>query len=127
MKNSKILLVDDETEFVSTLAERLNLRGFDVNVATDGESAIQMVEESQPNLMILDLKMPGLGGLEVLKQVKEMNPDIKVILLTGHGSTKEGIEGMNLGASDYLMKPINIEELIPKMQEAIENGQSSEK
>jgi len=122
MKDSKILLVDDETEFVSTLAERLNLRGFDVNVATDGESAIQIVEESQPNLIILDLKMPGLGGLEVLKQVKEINPDIKVILLTGHGSTKEGIEGMNLGASDYLMKPINIEELIPKMQEAIDKG-----
>jgi len=122
MKDKKILLVDDETEFVSTLAERLKLRGFNVETATDGEAAIQMTEESRPVLIILDLKMPGLGGLEVLKQVKGGDSSIKVILLTGHGSTKEGIEGMNLGASDYLMKPINIEELIAKMQDAIDNG-----
>ncbi len=121
MKDKKILLVDDETEFVSTLSERLKLRGIQADIATDGEEALRVVEDTPPDIMILDLKMPGLDGLEVLKQTRLLNPDIHVILLTGHGSTKEGIEGMKLGACDYLMKPISIEELIEKMQETVDS------
>lgn len=121
MQNLKVLLVDDEEEFVSTLAERLELRGIQARSVTDGEIALQMIETDPPQVIILDVMMPGLGGLEVLKRIKAQNPQIHVILLTGRGSTKEGIEGMQLGAFDYLMKPINIEKLIKKMQEAIKS------
>jgi DNA-binding response OmpR family regulator len=121
MRNLKILLVDDEEEFVTTLAERLELRGFRAQAVTDGEGALHIIESDPPQVIILDVMMPGLGGLEVLKRIKTQNPQIHVILLTGHGSTKEGIEGMQLGAFDYLMKPINIEELIKKMQDAIKS------
>ena len=121
MQNLRILLVDDEEEFVTTLAERLELRGLQARAVTNGEDALQMIETDPPRVVILDVMMPGLGGLEVLKRIKAQNPQIHVILLTGRGSTKEGIEGMQLGAFDYLMKPINIEELIKKMQEAIKS------
>ena len=121
MQNLRILLVDDEEEFVTTLAERLELRGLQARAVTNGEDALQMIETDPPRVVILDVMMPGLGGLEVLKRIKTQNPQIHVILLTGRGSTKEGIEGMQLGAFDYLMKPINIEELIKKMQEAIKS------
>ncbi|MBC8430884.1 MAG: response regulator [Desulfobacterales bacterium] len=119
MNTMKVLLVDDEEEFVATLAERLELREIQALVATDGESALALIEADTPQIVVLDIIMPGLGGLEVLKRIKAENPHIPVILLTGRGSTKEGIKGMQLGAVDYLMKPINIEELIKKMHAAI--------
>ncbi|MGD2030000.1 MAG: response regulator [Desulfobacterales bacterium] len=118
MKNLKILLVDDEEEFVTTLAERLELRGLQARAALNGEDALQMIEADTPEIVILDVLMPGLGGLEVLRRIKAQHPKIPVILLTGRGSEKEGIKGMELGAFDYLMKPLNIDELIKKMQEA---------
>lgn len=121
MKNLKILLVDDEEELVTTLAERLELRGLQAQMATNGEAALNLIETDPPQIVILDVLMPGLGGLEVLKRIKAQHSHIPVILLTGRGSTKEGIEGMQLGAVDYLMKPIDITELIKKMQQAILN------
>ena len=119
MGNLKVCLVDDEKEFVTALGERLELRGFDVRIATDGEDALAMIEADPPQVVVLDLLMPGIGGLEVLKRINALKLKIAVILLTGQGSTKEGIEGMRLGAFDYLMKPVNIDDLITKMQEAI--------
>jgi DNA-binding response OmpR family regulator len=119
MKTLNVLLVDDEVEFVQTLAERLQLRGFDIRTAGDGEEAISQMANSLPDLVVLDVMMPGLGGLEVLKQIKTEHPKIPVILLTGRGSTADGIEGMRLGAFDYLMKPIDIDELIQKIHEGI--------
>jgi DNA-binding response OmpR family regulator len=121
MKNLKILLVDDEEEFVTTLAERLELRGLQARTALNGEAALKMIEADIPQIVILDVMMPGIGGFEVLRRIKAQHPQLPVILLTGRGSTKEGIKGMQLGAFDYLMKPLNIEELIKKMQEAIES------
>jgi DNA-binding response OmpR family regulator len=118
MENWKVLLVDDEYEFVSTLAERMGLRGIDAATAGDGEEGLRMVEEVHPQIVVLDLMMPGMSGVEVLQQIKARHPEIRVILLTGHGSTREGIEGMRLGADDYLMKPINIDDLIEKMRKA---------
>ncbi len=118
MKEIKVLLVDDEFEFVTTLAERLRLRKIQTKIATDGETALSMLNDFQPDFVILDLKMPGLSGLEVLKQLKSLKKDLPVMLLTGHGSTKEGIEGMNLGAIDFMVKPVNIDELVNKMMEA---------
>ncbi|MGD2149788.1 MAG: response regulator [Desulfobacterales bacterium] len=120
MENLKILLVDDEEEFVTTLAERLELRGLQARAALNGEDALHMIEVDIPEVVILDVLMPGLGGLEVLRRIKAQHPKIPVILLTGRGSEKEGIKGMELGAFDYLMKPLNIEDLLKKMQEAIE-------
>jgi DNA-binding response OmpR family regulator len=121
MQNLRILLVDDEEEFVTTLAERLELRGLQARVALNGEAALQMIEADIPQIVILDIMMPGIGGFEVLRRIKAQHPQLPVILLTGRGSTKEGVKGMQLGAFDYLMKPLNIEELIKKMQEAIES------
>jgi DNA-binding response OmpR family regulator len=121
MKNLKVLLVDDEEEFVTTLAERLELRGLQAQAALNGEAALQMIEADTPEIVILDVMMPGIGGFEVLRRIKAQHPQLPVILLTGRGSEKEGVKGMQLGAFDYLMKPLNIEELIKKMQEAIKS------
>ena len=121
MANLKVCIVDDEVEFVTTLAERLELRGFEAQIATDGENALHLIETDPPHVVVLDVMMPGMGGLEVLQRIKERNPQIAVILLTGHGATKEGMEGMRLGAFDYLMKPLSIDDLIKKMQEAVKH------
>ncbi len=119
MDPMKILLVDDEREFVTTLAERLELRNMKVTIAMNGEEALGLVENDPPQVVVLDVLMPGLGGLEVLEKIKAMDSRIQVILLTGHGATKDGIKGMQLGAFDYLIKPIDIDELIDKLNGAV--------
>jgi DNA-binding response OmpR family regulator len=121
MERMKILLVDDEHEFVTTLAERLELRNMSVSIAMDGETALGFVENDPPQVVVLDVMMPGLSGLEVLEKIKAMDSKIQVILLTGHGTTKDGIRGMQLGAFDYLIKPIDIDELIEKLNEAVKS------
>ena len=121
MENPKVFLVDDEEEFTSTLAERLRLRGFDVDIANDGVTALQRIIDSPPHVVLLDVKMPVIGGLEVLARIKSVHPHIPVIMLTGVGSTRDGIEGMQAGASDFLMKPLQIETLIDKIGEALKN------
>ena len=118
MAEYRVLLVDDEEEFVSALSERLMLRGIEVESTLNGEEALALMVEKVFEVVILDVMMPGLGGLEVLKQIKSTHPNTQVILLTGHGSTREGIEGMRLGAFDYLIKPVDIEEMLEKMKEA---------
>lgn len=122
MTKLKLLLVDDEKDFVNTLAERLELRGFQVQTALDGESALKIVETDPPQVVVLDVLMPGLSGLYVLQQMKARVPQIPVILLTGRGSATEGAEGMQLGAYDYLMKPINIDNLIRKIERAVQSS-----
>lgn len=122
MKKWKILLVDDEVEFASTLAERLNLRGMDALTACNGEEALRMIEASPPSVVLLDVMMPGINGLEVLQRIKDQYPALPVILLTGQGSTRSGIEGMRYGAYDYLMKPVAIEELVEKIRGATTVG-----
>ena len=121
MLQLKVLLVDDEKEFVTTLAERLELRGMHVEIATDGEMSLSMIETDPPQVVVLDVMMPGLSGMEVLARIKAIDPKIQVILLTGHGATKDGIKGMQLGAFDYLIKPVDIDELIEKLNEAAKN------
>lgn len=114
----KVLLIDDEEEFVTALAERLELRGMAVETATNGETGLSMIDASPPQVVVLDVLMPGLGGADVLKRIKAKYPQIPVILLTGHSSVREGANGLRQGAYDYLIKPIDIEELIDKMQDA---------
>ena len=125
MAEYRVLLVDDEEEFVSALSERLMLRGIEVDSALNGEEALARLVEKDFEVVILDVMMPGLGGLEVLRQIKSTHPSTQVILLTGHGSTREGIEGMRLGAFDYLIKPVDIEEMLAKMKEAAETARVS--
>jgi len=115
---SKVLLVDDEREFVQTLSERLLIRDIGSAVAYDGESALSMMEEDEPDIMILDLKMPGIDGIEVLRKVKESKPNIEVIILTGHGSEEDRKVCMELGAFAYLQKPVDIDKLSETLKKA---------
>ncbi len=115
---SKILLVDDEVEFVHTLSERLKTRRIESSVVYDGDEALSVIEEGEPEVMLLDLKMPGIDGIEVLRKVKSTNPNVEVIILTGHGSTKEKELAEELGAFAYLEKPADISILTQTMQDA---------
>ena len=124
---SKILLVDDEREFVQTLSERLLMRDMGSAVAYDGESALEVVREDEPDVMILDLKMPGIDGIEVLRRVKETQPEIEVIILTGHGSEADRETCLQLGAFAYLQKPVDVEELSATIKRANEKIQLRQK
>lgn len=121
---SKVLLVDDEREFVQTLSERLLMREMGSAVAYDGESALELIKEDEPEVMILDLRMPGIDGIEVLRRVKATQPDIEVIILTGHGSEADQEVCMNLGAFAYLQKPVDIDELSDTIRRANEKIRS---
>ena len=121
MDEYSVLIVDDEEELVTTIAERLQIRGIKAQTATDGETALKMIEANPPQVVVLDVMMPGLGGIEILQRMNAQNLKIPVILLTGYGSTEQGMEGMKLGAFDYLMKPCDLNNLIGKIQEAVIN------
>jgi DNA-binding NtrC family response regulator len=114
----KILLVDDEEDYVRTMAERLEMRDLGSDVALNGEEALAMVEADLPDVMVLDLKMPGMGGLEVLEAVKGKYPSVQVIILTGHGSEKERVEALRLGAFAYVQKPVDIQDLMAEVRRA---------
>ena len=118
MDSLSVLLVDDEVEFLETLEKRLRKRKLTVTTARNGEDAIVMLKQTPVDVVVLDVKMPGMGGLEVLRQVKELKPHVEVIMLTGHANVEMAIEGMELGAFDYLMKPMEIDELLYKLQDA---------
>ncbi len=119
-KPQKVLLVDDEVEFVDTLSERLQSREFKTAVAYSGEEAIESLNRDLPDVIILDLKMPGIDGLEVLRRVKKEHPETEVIILTGHGSEREKNIAFELGAFAYLEKPVNIELLSETIRKAYE-------
>ncbi len=115
----KIMIVDDEEEFSSTLAERLSLRNYEVREANSGDGALAVLDgQWRPDVVILDLKMPGIDGLATLSLIKQHDPSIAVIMLTGHGSTSSGIEGMRRGLFDYLSKPIDLDELLLAIDKA---------
>jgi DNA-binding response OmpR family regulator len=120
----KVLVVDNEVEFASTLAERLRLRKIEAESAFSGEDALLAVVRFQPDVIILDLDMPDITGLEVLSQVKAIEPSIEVILLTGHGSFDAGLTGMELGAFDYITKPVDLAQLMEKITEAYKKRKS---
>ncbi len=124
-KPSRVLLVDDEREFVQTLSERLEMRDVGSAVAYDGESALRMVEDDEPEVIILDLRMPGIDGIEVLRRVKQSHPHIEVIILTGHGSEEDQKTCMELGAFAYLQKPVDIEALSETLRQANEKARES--
>ena len=117
-ENIKVLLVDDEEEFVKTLSERIQMRDLGSDVAYNGEQALKVVKDEVPDVMILDLKMPGIDGMEVLKRVKKAYPQVQVIMLTGHGSEKDEKEARKLGAFDYLQKPADIDTIVGTIRKA---------
>jgi CheY-like chemotaxis protein/cytidylate kinase len=117
-KPSGVLLVDDEREFVQTLSERLQMRDLSTAIAFDGEGALSHIENAEPEVMILDLKMPGIDGIEVLRRVKKDHPNVEVIILTGHGTEKDKVLTKELGAFAFLEKPVEMEELAKTVRDA---------
>jgi two-component system OmpR family response regulator len=107
----RVLIVDDEEELVSALAERLKLRGFDAGGVTTAADALARLDTESWDVVLVDVKMPGMGGLELLRQVKDRHPEVQVVLITGHSSVREAEEGSALGGYEYLIKPVPIDEL----------------
>lgn len=121
MKKTKVMIVDDEMEFAQPLAERLNLRNFEAEAVACAEDAMTLLRSGwQPDVVLLDLKMPGLDGLDSLSVFKQYDSSMEIIILTGHGSTASGIEGMRRGLFDYLMKPVEIDSLVQRIKAAAE-------
>jgi DNA-binding NtrC family response regulator len=120
MKEFNLLIVDDEEEFRDITSKRLAKKGIKVKTAEGGEKALEILEHSQTDVVLLDVKMPGMDGIETLRRIRAMKPLVEVVLLTGHASVDSGIEGMKLGAFDYLMKPIDLEPLMEKLTDAYE-------
>jgi DNA-binding NtrC family response regulator len=117
---AKVLLVDDEEDFLSTLSERLEIRGLKVSTVTKGEDAVAKIEAEAFDLIVLDLSMPGIDGLETLKRIKSKQPEAEIIILSGKGSIRTSIEAMKLGAEDFLQKPVDMTELLQKISDAKE-------
>lgn len=116
-----VLVVDDEQDFLETLVNRLKKRSIDAIGVMSGEEALEEIKKKPFDVVILDIKMPGgMDGIEALREIKKMQPLAEVILLTGHASVETSIEGMKLGAFDYLLKPVKLEELLKKIAEALE-------
>ena len=115
---SRLLLVDDEKQFIEALSERLSMRDYDVTTSLTGEDAIEKIENYNFDVVILDVRLPGIAGTEVLREIKNLKPLTEVIMLTGHGTVGMAIEGMKLGAYDILMKPCETEDLTAKIDKA---------
>ncbi len=116
--SERVLLVDDEEEFLEAMAERMRQRDMDVSATASASEAIKMVQEHPYDVIVLDLMMPEMDGLEVLKTLKEKRPELQVILLTGYATLEKGIEAMKFGAMDFLEKPADLKVLVEKIKEA---------
>ena len=128
MTLTNLLLVDDEKPFVETMVKRLTKRNLSVIVALNGQEALRQLEENHNiEVVILDVKMAGIDGIETLRRIKSQHPLLEVIMLTGHATVESGIEGMKLGAFDYLMKPCDLDQLVHKVKEAVESKRKNEK
>ena len=127
MEFFNILVVDDEEDFLETLVNRLEKRKIDTTGVRSGEEALELMKKKQFDVVILDIKMPGgMDGIETLREIKKVQPLAEVILLTGHASVETSIEGMKLGAFDYILKPVRLEELLSKLAQAFEKKDSHE-
>ncbi len=127
MRTASILIVDDEVVFTKHLSMLLTKRGYEVAAVHDGESAIEAIMDREFDVVLLDLKMPGMDGLDTLKIIKQKKPILEVIILTGHGSVDTAIEGVDYGAFDYAMKPFVIEDLTERIRQAFERKLLHEK
>jgi DNA-binding NtrC family response regulator len=118
MDGFNVLLVDDESEFLDTLVKRIKKRNVNAHGVASGEEALAFLNQQPVDVVVLDVRMPGMDGIQALREIKQRYPLIEVIMLTGHASLEVAIEGMELGAFDYMMKPIEIDELLYKLQDA---------
>jgi DNA-binding NtrC family response regulator len=118
MSQTKVLVVDDEAEFASALTERLNLRNYDTKTASNALEALSSIHQDRPDVVLLDLRIPGMDGIEILRAIKQYDQSIEVIMLTGHGDKESVEEGMKGGIFEYIMKPIDIGELTSKIDKA---------
>ena len=116
----EVLLVDDEVDYLEILVKRLTRRGLGATATHNAQDALERMEESLPDVVVLDVKMPGMDGIETLREIKKRHPLVEVIMLSGHADVEAAIEGMELGAFDYLVKPTELEELLFKIQDAYE-------
>jgi len=114
----KVLLVDDEEEFIETLAERMRTRGMEVSTSNSGADALQLVDDEDFDVVVLDLKMPGIDGLDALKRIKRRRPDVQVVLLTGYATVEKGVEAIKEGALEFLEKPVDISSLTEAIHKA---------
>ncbi len=127
MAIANVLLVDDEVPFVETMTKRLNKRDLQVSTAFSGAEALEKLgKESRIEVVILDVKMPGMDGIETLREIKRKHPLVEVVMLTGHATVETAIEGMKLGAFDYLMKPCDMDVLISKVRGAASRKREQE-
>ncbi len=120
MKTVRLLLVDDEARFVETLSKRLAARGFDVEGALGGRDALELLGARPFDVVLLDVWMPEMDGLEVLKEIRRLHPSVRVVLVSGNASITAAVEGIRLGATDYLLKPVDIEDVLAKVEAAFE-------
>ncbi len=118
IKEMKMMLVDDEERFLETTRKLLLRHGYDVLTATSGGEALQKLQEHNVQVVVLDVKMPGMDGVAVLKEIKQRFPLVEVIMLTGHATVESAVEGLKSGATDYLVKPTDVQTLIQKAEEA---------
>ncbi len=123
MEKMKMMLVDDEERFLSTTKKLLSRKGYDVFTATSGAEALEELRVHNIHVVILDVKMPGMDGIETLRAIKRTYPLVEVIMLTGHGTIDSAVEGLKSGATDYLTKPTDVRDLIEKAEEAFEKRQ----
>lgn len=126
METMQLMLVDDEERFLSTTKKLLEREGYSVLTATNGSQALEMLRQKMIHVVILDVKMPGMDGNEILVQIKRQYPMTEVIMLTGHATVASAVDGLKSGASDYLMKPIDVHDLIAKAEEAFSRRQGLE-
>lgn len=126
METFRVLVVDDEPDFLETIVKRLQRRGLEVGGVDSGRAALEWLEMEPVDVVILDVRMPGMDGIETLKEMKIRRPLLEVIMLTGHASVESGIQGMQLGAFDYVMKPAGLDELLDKLRQAFERKQLAE-
>jgi DNA-binding NtrC family response regulator len=118
IKEMRMLIVDDEERFLYATEKLLNTKGYDVSTASSGEQCLDILETGHIHVVILDIRMPGMDGLETLKRIKQNHPLVEVILLTGHATVEAAVEGLKCGASDFLMKPISISDLLERANSA---------
>jgi len=124
---TRILIVDDEEEFVKALSERLTIRDYDVTTSLSGEDAVEKVKHYLFDVVILDVAMPGMSGIETLREIKKIKPLTEVIMLTGHATVETAIEGLKLGALDFLLKPCETDDLVVKIDKAYEKKAEQDK
>lgn len=120
MEKFRVLVIDDEVDFVETIVKRLRDRGLDAQGALSGPEGLKILDERDFDVIILDVKMPKMNGIEALREIKKKKPLVEVIMLTGHGSVESGIQGLQLGAFNYVMKPVPLNELLKQMSQAYE-------